>query len=176
MTTIDENIHLGDLTIEQERALELLMLGRNDTEVAKELDLARQSVWTWRSKNPKFIAELNRRRMELYYANMSRLKAMIGQALDVVETSLRDGNADRALKAAQYVLKSYFEVAEKKIEVNEDTVLFDLLREEARAEVLSQTPTIRNDEDLVESLAQSAALEKYNKIKKAERKGHYLHE
>jgi hypothetical protein len=172
LTVTDENIQLGNLTIEQERALELLMLGRNDTEVAKELDVARQSVWTWRSKNPKFIAELNRRRMEIRNANMSRLTAMIGQALDVVENSLHDGNTDRALKAAQYVLKSYFEVAEKNLEVNEDAVLFDLLLEKARAEVLFQTPTIRNDEELVESLAQSAALEKYKVVKKAGRKGH----
>jgi hypothetical protein len=49
---------------------------------------------------------------------------------------------------------------------SKDEILFDILMEQARSDILSQTPTIEDDDELVDSMARSAALEKYEKIKR----------
>ena len=54
------------LSVEQERALELIILGQNDREVAESLSIARQTVHKWRNYNPLFVANLNAIRQNLW--------------------------------------------------------------------------------------------------------------
>ena len=54
------------LSVEQERALELIILGQNDREVAESLSIARQTVHKWRNYNPLFVANLNAIRQDLW--------------------------------------------------------------------------------------------------------------
>ena len=43
------------LSVKQERALELIILGQNDREVAESLSIARQTVHKWRNYNLRFV-------------------------------------------------------------------------------------------------------------------------
>ena len=51
---VDKCDERRQLSVEQERALELIILGQNDREVAESLSIARQTVHKWRNYNPLF--------------------------------------------------------------------------------------------------------------------------
>lgn len=91
------------LSIEQLNAVDLLVIGKSDREVAELTGVSRQTVNGWQRKNPRFQAELNRRRNELYGESADRLRGMLAKALDVVERELDGG--ERPLAAALKVLE-----------------------------------------------------------------------
>jgi hypothetical protein len=93
------------LSIEQENALEHLLQGKSDRAVAEAVNVSRQTVWEWRNKNPVFIAELNRRRSELWDEAQERMKSLANRALDVLELQLDSGDPKAALAAAKYILQ-----------------------------------------------------------------------
>ena len=102
MTDGDSSRHSG-LSIQQRRAVDLLVLGRNDRETGEKIGVARQTVCGWRCKNPEFVAAINERRSELWDCQTERLRGLLARAVDVLEAEL-DG--DRALRAAVHVLKA----------------------------------------------------------------------
>ncbi len=77
------------LTPRQEAAVDLLFSGKSDTETAAALGLHRTTVSGWRRHHPAFVAELNRRRQELYRASSDRLRGMVSKALDALELALK---------------------------------------------------------------------------------------
>jgi hypothetical protein len=89
------------LALEQENAVDLLVLGKSDREVAESLGLARETVTRWRHEHPVFIAELNRRRNALWTEAHDRLRTLVGKAVDILEQAVAGGD----LKAAVEVLK-----------------------------------------------------------------------
>ncbi len=94
------------LSIEQENAIEHLLQGKSDAAVADAVGVSRQTIWEWRNKNPVFIAELNRQRVELWSEARERMKALVNRSLDVIEHNLDSDDPKASLIAAQYVLKS----------------------------------------------------------------------
>ena len=54
------------LSIEQHNAIDLLILGHTDHAVAEQIGVARETVCRWRNENPYFMAELNRRRKDVW--------------------------------------------------------------------------------------------------------------
>jgi hypothetical protein len=68
-----------------------------DGEVAERLGVARSTVWRWRTADPGFVAELNRRREELWRGSCDRLRAMLPDALDVLEEAVAAGDRQAAL-------------------------------------------------------------------------------
>jgi transposase len=50
------------LSVEQENAIDLLVMGVTDREAAQKAGIARETISRWRNDNPYFLAELNRRR------------------------------------------------------------------------------------------------------------------
>jgi hypothetical protein len=89
------------LTPEMENAIDLLVTGKPDREVAEAVGVSRQTIAQWR-QHPMFMAELNQRRQTLWADAHARLRALIGGAVDVIEDALRNGD----LKAAIEVLKA----------------------------------------------------------------------
>jgi hypothetical protein len=89
------------LAPEQENAVDLLVLGKSDREVAENLGLARETVTRWRHEHPVFIAELNHRRKALWTEAHDRLRTLVGKAVDILEQAVAGGD----LKAAVEVLK-----------------------------------------------------------------------
>jgi hypothetical protein len=94
------------LSIEQQNAIDLLILGKSDREVAEEVGVSRPTVTDWRNHNEHFAAELNRRRQEVWGAHTERLRTLVAQAVDALADNL-DGD-DPALRqsAAVHVLKA----------------------------------------------------------------------
>lgn len=91
----------ADLAIQKQRALQLLLEGKSASQVAEMIGVDRTTIYRW-LKEPSFIAERNRQANELRDAAQSRLHALVGKSIEVVERQLAAGN----LKAALAVLKS----------------------------------------------------------------------
>ena len=88
----------------QLNAIELIVQGKNDREVAEAVGVTRQTTWEWRQRNPDFIAALNDRRQQIWGGQTDRLRGLVARAVDVLEGELDGG--DNALSAAVHVLKS----------------------------------------------------------------------
>ena len=76
------------LTVKMQNAIDQLILGRTDREVAETVGVNRNTVWEWRSQHAYFQAE--------------RLRAMLPKALDAIHYELNSGDK---FKAAIAVLK-----------------------------------------------------------------------
>jgi hypothetical protein len=64
------------LSSQQERALELMISGSRDSEVALEVGVSRTTIWRWQTEDSVFEAESNRRRHELWLASVERLRSL----------------------------------------------------------------------------------------------------
>jgi hypothetical protein len=91
------------LSPQQERAVDLLASGKTVTDVAKVIEITRQTVSTWLNHHPGFQAALNNRRQELWAATTDRLRGLLPKALDVLEQALE---GETPLPAAVHVLKA----------------------------------------------------------------------
>lgn len=100
--TTEKSQNITNLSVEQLNAIDLLVQGLADREVAEKVNVARETVTRWRNENAVFQAELNRKRQEIWGAAANKLKCLVTQAVDVLETELQSGN----LKAAIEVLKA----------------------------------------------------------------------
>ena len=103
MTNQDET---GQLTIKQKQALELLLTGASLTEVAEKVGVARQTVSVWHNRDTRFIAELNRRRKELWVSNQDKLRQLVSDAVDVLADEMHGTDLHLRHKAAVAVLKA----------------------------------------------------------------------
>jgi hypothetical protein len=97
-------LHSRGLTVAQQNAVDLLAGGKNDTETAELLRLARPTVTKWRLYDPVFQAALNARRAEVWGAGVDRLRSLIPQALDALAGALEHGDPAARVKAAGVVL------------------------------------------------------------------------
>ncbi|NPV81467.1 MAG: helix-turn-helix domain-containing protein [Firmicutes bacterium] len=88
------------LTIEQENAIDLLLQGKSDREVAEAVGVSRQTVTEWRNRNALFVAELNRRRQEVWGGQTERLRQLVAQAVSVLEEDLQQKQDLRLRQAA----------------------------------------------------------------------------
>ena len=92
----------GALSTNHLNAIDLLVLGRSDRDVAEQVEVSRETVTRWRNDNPHFIAELNRKRQALWHGDHDRLRALVGKALDTLEQAVEGGD----VKAAIAILKA----------------------------------------------------------------------
>lgn len=76
------------LTSAQLAAVDLVVLGKPDAEVAEAVGVTRQTVWGWRHYHPEFCAALNARRREVFGQAGDRLRVLLGKALDVLAHEL----------------------------------------------------------------------------------------
>jgi Homeodomain-like domain len=90
------------LTIEMENAIDVLILGKSDQEVAEAVGVNRTTVWQWRHSHPLFMASLERRRAEVWRAPQERLRSFLSKAVENLGKAVEDGD----LKASIEVLKA----------------------------------------------------------------------
>ena len=96
-----------NLTVQQEKAIQLLMLGGSDQSVADELEVARQTVNNWKHNDAAFAARLNNERQALWSPHREKLRSLVAQAVEVLaedmntkmEPKLRQNAAIHVLKA-----------------------------------------------------------------------------
>jgi len=86
------------LSEKQYQAIDLILQGLTDEEVASRIGASRQTVNKWKNKNPVFIAELNRRRKEIHDASRDKLIRLASKAIDTLEKEVEAGNWKVALE------------------------------------------------------------------------------
>lgn len=140
--THDTKMHKPALKIEQENAIDLLILGKTDAEVGQTVGVRREQIWRWRNEHPYFQAELNRRRADLWRGAQERLRHLVGQAVDVIETAVKGGD----LRAAVELLKAcklYGEVGAPTGHTDPDAILWAKADALARRELGDKDPLER---------------------------------
>jgi hypothetical protein len=103
MAKPDKTRQRQQLTVVQKNAVDLLIQGKSDRQVAELVDVSRQTVCEWRQRHSGFIGELNLRRQEVWGAQTERLRGLVETAVDALEAALRD---EGSLSAAVHVLKA----------------------------------------------------------------------
>ena len=84
-------------------AIEMLLRGASDAEVGEVLGVDRGTVYRWRTSNVAFRAEMQRLHGVVWRQQAQRLRAMVGPALDAVQTRLDDPRT--SLRAASILLR-----------------------------------------------------------------------
>jgi hypothetical protein len=130
------------LSIEQESAIEHLLQGKSDRAVAEAVGVARQTIWEWRNNDILFIATLNRERAELWKESRERLKDLTGQAVDVLEQQLGNGDPKVALAAARHILQGNKLLGGSDVPkaglTTPEAIIMERLRSEARNELVEE--------------------------------------
>lgn len=102
---MQERSEAPKLTPEQLNAIDLLIFGKTDKEVAETIGVGRNTVSKW-YKNAFFIAELNARREELWKDVKLRLKSLAHEAVDVLSNGLHSSEEKVAITSAVHILKT----------------------------------------------------------------------
>jgi hypothetical protein len=80
------------LTIEQLNAIDLLITGKTDQEVADEVRVNRVTVTKWRNYDIYFQAELNKRRKGIWSASLDKMRALVPKAMERLEKEIDNEN------------------------------------------------------------------------------------
>jgi hypothetical protein len=89
------------LTVEQQHAIDLLILGHTDAEVAEAVGVARTTISEWRMRHPLFGATLEQRRAEIWRAPQEKLRSLASTAVETLAAAVEQ----RDLKACIELLK-----------------------------------------------------------------------
>ena len=89
MVTEANKTQLND---KQLQAIDLILIGNTDDQVAKYVGVNRSTVNQWKNHNPYFKAELNRRRKEIWEATLDKRRHLTLKALDTAEMLIEQGN------------------------------------------------------------------------------------
>jgi len=90
----------------QQKAITLFLAGMNDTGVAEELEVARQTVNKWRNKSQNFGAKLEQEQRELNKESRQKLSGLVNRSVEVLGQSLESENERIRQSAAVHVLKA----------------------------------------------------------------------
>ena len=130
------------LSIEQQSAIEHLLLGKSDKAVGEAVGVARQTIWGWRNNDILFMATLNRERFELWKESRERLKDLAGQAVDVLEQQLGSEDPKIALAAARHILQGNKLLGGSEVPkaglTTPEAIIMERLRSEARKELVKE--------------------------------------
>ncbi len=91
------------LTAKEQKAVELLAIGKNYNEVSKELNIDRTTLWQWKQK-PTFEAYYNNLIKELKEHTKEKILSLYDEALKTVETCLKSDNDNVKLKTALFLI------------------------------------------------------------------------
>ncbi len=79
------------LSLKQHYAIELLLIGKTDAEVAALIGVNSDVICQWQSQ-AAFIVAINALRAEVWEGSVERLKRLMSLALDVVEEAVARGD------------------------------------------------------------------------------------
>ena len=95
----------GELTPQQEAAVAMVLDGKSDTEISRELKMRRQTVNEWRNHNTAFRMEVKQRRSQAWEKQQEKLSQLVEKALDTLGEYLEHENEQVRLMAALYLLR-----------------------------------------------------------------------
>ena len=78
-----------DLSSKQEMALELVICGMNDGDIAKRAGISRQTVNTWRNHDENFRMLLAERREAARERHRDELSGLVSEAIGVMREAIR---------------------------------------------------------------------------------------
>ena len=96
--------HQG-LSVKQELAVELILCGINDGEIAKRAGVSRQTINTWRNHNEDFRMLLAGRREAARERHRDELSGLVSEAVGVMRAALRESDLLTRLWAVQALLR-----------------------------------------------------------------------
>jgi hypothetical protein len=99
------NMDEKSLTQKQEKALELVVRGCSDVEVARRVGVSRQIINRWRNHDTGFQYELEMRRQAVREKHQDKMNELVEQALEVVGQALGEGDEKTRLQTAMFVLR-----------------------------------------------------------------------
>ena len=100
-----ENDKSRQMNQKQLNAIELLLQGRTDGEVADAVGVSRQTVNEWKNHDPNFIAEINLCRKILWESQVERLRGLVAGAVDMLEADLQSSDPKTKRTAAIHILR-----------------------------------------------------------------------
>lgn len=95
-----------ELTPAQEAALTALLAGQDQGQAAEAAGVTRQTVNGWANHDPVFVARMNAERRAAWAARVERLRALVGQAVDVLADDLEGDDPKAARWAAVHILRA----------------------------------------------------------------------
>ena len=95
----------NELSERQRKAVDLLLRGLSDQEVANQLGVDRGTVLRWRSKSVAFQRELDRQRRRLWEQSAAEIQSMVGPALSILRKQLASDDERTAIRAAGVLLR-----------------------------------------------------------------------
>ena len=96
--------HQG-LSVKQELALELILCGMNDGEIAERAGVSRQTINTWRNHDEDFRMLLAGRREAARERHRSELSGLVSEAVGVMRRAILEGDLLTRLLAVQALLR-----------------------------------------------------------------------
>ena len=132
--------------MKQRNAIDLLVTGPYDREVAEKIGVERETTTRWRLYDPDFRIELERARDALWGNSANKMRSLLPKALRVVDEGLEDQkfSSDR-MKLALSVLKIAkldFNSGSEKAEASETQESMDVpTKETGLGKATSTTPT-----------------------------------
>jgi len=104
----DQDPHKQDkdmLTMRQEQALEMMLEGVSDGDIAQKIGVTRQTVNNWRNNDYHFRFMLSQRRLQVWEKRRDEMADLYQEAMTVVRKELKSRNAKTRFKAAAQILK-----------------------------------------------------------------------
>lgn len=92
---------IQQLNTKQQLAIDLLLKGKTDTEVAIAVGVGRDTVNRWRNHNCEFVAALNEQRNQLEEDPTVRLSRLYFWSLQVIESALAKADVAAAVAVVQ---------------------------------------------------------------------------
>ena len=89
------------LCLKQHYAIELLLVGKSDAEIAALIGVDSDIVRQWQTKDTEFIVAINALRAAAWSGSVARLKRLMSRALDVVEEAVTRGDEMVAISFLQ---------------------------------------------------------------------------
>jgi hypothetical protein len=93
-----------DITDIQTRAIELTILGHNDSQVAQLLRINRRTLWTWKTQNPNYQRALSSARIQAHAGIIDRYRHLLLRASEILAQLLEDPSEEKRQRAALALL------------------------------------------------------------------------
>jgi hypothetical protein len=98
-----QKLTLRPLTDGQYRAIELLLGGATDGEVAAAVGVRRETVWSWRRESPVFMATLERRHAEVWGSAGEKLRSLLMGASMNLAKAVEEGKLGASIEVLKAV-------------------------------------------------------------------------
>jgi len=125
------------LTIEQLNAIDLLITGKTDKEVADVVGVNRVTITKWRNYDLSFQAQLNKCRKEIWNVSIDKMRALVPLAMERLK---KEFESENGWKVALEVIKIAGIEGEQIKDVghdNSDKILNELAEKRTRDELFT---------------------------------------